>query len=523
MPRRRTVTELREIIIRLKKGCSVRAINRALGVHRTIIREVRDRAQDEGWLDPKAPLPTEEQVQESVRGNVGRQTVDAHPLDALKELFRLWLEEGYTCVVMHQLIQGYYKCSYSTVRRYIQSRFPRHPRPVMRRIAKPGEVLELDFGYLGITFDPDSLRNRKTYLFSARFRFSRRTYREAVFDQTGRTFFLSHVHAFEYFGGVPEKLVMDNLKAAVIKASFESPLVNRAYRQLAEHYGVLIDPCAPYQARHKGGVESDVKYVKGNFWPLFKERQRQKGRQVPYADELREELERWNADVSDIRIIRGVGQSPRQLFEEQERSALKPLAPTRWDPVSWAEPSVGADWRVQFEKAFYTVPYQYIGSTVQVFGNSSTVRIYYDYKEITLHHRAKKPWDVVRKSEHAPPHQEEYMNATRESLLRWAQRLGGAVGQVAELIFSDKAVDGMRPVRALIRLADVYSVARLQNACLRALLYRTPAYQSVKNILVKGLDFLPAAQPAESSGQLHFRFQRPEGYFDPQGHQNSLN
>jgi len=270
-------------------------------------------------------------------------------------------------------------------------------------------------------------------------------------------------------------------------------------------------------------VESDVKFVKGNFWPIFKERQRRKGRTIPYADELREELERWTQEVSEVRVIRGVGETPRNLFEEQERSVLNPLAPARWDPVSWAEPSVGPDWRVQFEKAFYTVPYEYIGSRVQVFGNLSIVRIYFDYKEITLHHRATKLWEVVRKSEHAPPHQEEYLNATRESLLRWAQRLGGAVGQVAEIIFSDKAVDGMRPVRALIRLADAYSVERLQNACLRALLYRTSTYQSVKNILVKGLDLLPAAQAAGPSGQLHFRFQRPEGYFDPHGHQNSLN
>ena len=70
------MTELREIVIRLKKGCSIRAINRALGVHRTIIREVRDRARDEGWLDPKTSLPTEEQVQESIRGDLGRETAD---------------------------------------------------------------------------------------------------------------------------------------------------------------------------------------------------------------------------------------------------------------------------------------------------------------------------------------------------------------------------------------------------------------------------------------------------------------
>jgi transposase len=192
----------------------------------------------------------------------------------------------------------------------------------------------VDFGYLGISYDPDSERNRKTYLFSGRLRFSRLAYREIVFDQTGRTFFLCHIHSFEYFGGVPAKTVPDNLKAAVIRASFEDPLVNRAYRELAEHHDFLIDPCAPYCARHKGGVESDVKYVKGNFWPIFKERQRRKGRTIPYADELREELERWTQEVSEVRVVRGVGETPRLLFEEQERPALKPLPPTRWDPVS---------------------------------------------------------------------------------------------------------------------------------------------------------------------------------------------
>jgi transposase len=523
MPRRRTVTELYDIIARLRKGHGIREIHRALGVHRTIIRTLRDIAQEEGWLKPTCPLPTEELIQRRMRYSLSDKPPRAHPLDAYLQNFQSWIDEGYTYVVMHQLIKDQYRCSESTLRRYLKRRFPPKPKPVMRRTAKPGEVMEVDFGYLGISYDPDSGRNRKTYLFSGRLRFSRLAYREIVFDQTGRTFFLCHIHSFEYFGGVPAKTVPDNLKAAVIRASYEDPLVNRAYRELAEHYGFLIDPCAPYRARHKGGVESDVKFVKGNFWPIFKERQRRKGRTIPYADELQEELERWTREVSEVRVIRGVGETPRHLFEEQERTALKPLSPSRWDPVSWAEPSVGADWRVQFEKAFYTVPYQYIGNTVQVFGNTCTVRIYFDYKEITLHHRAKKPWEVVRKSEHAPPHQEEYLNATRESLLRWAKRLGGAVGQVAELIFSDKAVDGMRPVRALIRLADAYSVKRLQNACLRALLYRTPTYQSVKNILVKGLDNLPAAQPAESSGQLHFRFQRPEGYFDPHGHQNSLN
>ena len=96
---------------------------------------------------------------------------------------------------------------------------------------------------------------RRTWVFSGRLRHSRRAYREVVFDQKQETFFACHMHAFEWFGGVPEKVTPDNLKAAVIVASFEDPLVNRAYRELALHYGFLISPCLPRRPEHKGGVE----------------------------------------------------------------------------------------------------------------------------------------------------------------------------------------------------------------------------------------------------------------------------
>jgi hypothetical protein len=94
------------------------------------------------------------------------------------------------------------------------------------------------------------------------------------------------------------------------------------------------------------------------------------------------------------------------------------------------------------------------------------------------------------------------------------------VGALAAVILADKAVDGMRPVRALIRLADHYPLERLAAACRRALLYETPYYRSVKEILAKGLDGLALSQPADSSGQLAFRFQREHGYFDPSRHAN---
>jgi hypothetical protein len=282
----------------------------------------------------------------------------------------------------------------------------------------------------------------------------------------------------------------------------------------------MISPCLPGKPKHRGGVESDVKYVKRNFLPLFKEGQRHKGREVYDALELAEELEKWNREVSELRLIQKVGRTPLEIFEQEERRALKPLASHRWDPVIYKECSVGADWRVQFGKAFYSVPHQYIGRTVLVMGNTKLVRIWYEGKELTCHQRARKLWEYKMKPEHAPPNIEAYLNNSTEGLQIWANRIGPSVLAVVRKILDDKVVDGIRPVRGLLRFAKTYTPERLEAACRRALRYETPSYMSVKRILKNELDRVPIEQPAESSGQLQFRFQRHSGYFNPTDIQN---
>jgi transposase len=514
------MAELRDVIRRLKLGHGVRDIHRSTGIHRTIVRKLREVAEQRGWLAADRELPSEQEIEQERRSAVKavKDKLLFEQLAAHEEEFKRWHEENYTAVVMHDLIRKQVRCSLSTINRYLKRRFPGPVQAVMRRDTVAGKVMEVDFGYLGITYDADSGRNRRTWVFSGRLRHSRRAWRERCFDQNQQTFFRCHIHAFESFGGVVDRVVPDNLKAAVVQASFQDPIVNRAYRALAEHYGFLIDPCPPYRANLKGGVESDIKYIKGNFWPLFRERQRQRGRQVPYAEELQEQLEQWSLEVADKRLVGGVGRSPEEMFATEEAAALKPLPSGRWDPLSWAEPMVGPDWRVQFEKGFYSVPYGYIGQKVLVYGDSQRVRIYAGSREITLHGRVDRPWGKSIKEEHAPPHPQEWLSVDRGGLLSWAGRLGEPVGELAAAILADKAVDGMRPVRALIRLADSYSVERLAAACRRALLYETPSYRSVKEILHQHLDRLPLSQPAEPRGQITFRFQREQGYFDPARH-----
>ena len=383
--------DLQEIVRRLRMNQSIKAIKRETGKHRSVIRRVRELAEQEGWLDA-ADLPGERELRERYHEQQQAERGAAHPLDAHRERIDGWLKEDYSFLVIHKLLTGKgVEYSESTVRRYIHRHFPKAVRPVMRRETKPGEVMEVDFGHLGLTWDTATRSRRRTWMFSGRLRHSRLSYREVVFNQKQPTFFACHIHAFEFFGGVSEKVTPDNLKAAIIVASFEDPLVNRAYRELAEHYGFLISPCLPRRPEHKGGVENDVKYVKRNFLPLFREEQKQRGHDVPYAQELIEALERWNRDSYEPHVIQKVGRTPRELFESEEATAMRALPLRRWDQVTCKELTVGPDWRVQFEKAFYSVPHRLIGTRVLAMGNSHTVRIFLDHEEITAHQRAKRP------------------------------------------------------------------------------------------------------------------------------------
>lgn len=515
MSRRKTVPELRDYIIRLRKGQSIREIQRDTGTHRRIIRRIRNVAEGRGWLNPDAGIPSEKEIHDATRNNI--QNV-GHPLDEYRTDIERWVLEKKSFVVMHSLLRDRYSCDESTIRRYVKRNFSEVPKPVMVRNSIAGETMEVDYGYLGLTLDEDTGRIRKTYVFSGRLRYSRKAYREIVFDQRQETFFICHIHAFEHFGGVPKKVSPDNLKAAVIRASFDDPEFNRSYIALAEHYEFQISRCQPFKPNQKGGVENDIKYVKNNFLPVFIEHEKRLGHEIPRAADMIMALERWDEETADVRTIRGVGRSPLEIFEQEEVAALQPLPEERWEPILWKNCKVGRDFRIQFEKAFYSVPYRFIGCTVQVAGISSRIRIFSASELITEHDRATRQWQYVRKSEHAPPHQEEYLNLTRNGIMTQAEGIGPSVAKVIHAIFDVRAIDGLDPARGVLRLAKKYSPGRLEAACSRALSYdASPSYKIVKNILERNLD---ASLPTGHSIQLAFRFMREHGFFDPANHEN---
>lgn len=500
--------ELRDLILRLRRGEGIKSLHRTTGRHKTVLRRLKALADERKWTLEGYPVPTENEIQALWFAKTTPQAHEgdkAHPLDAIKDEIDGWVNEKYSFVAIHRLVVQRMPCSETTVRRYIQGRSKCLPKPVIPRIAHPGEVMEVDFGLLGLVWDDQERRNRKAWVFSGRLRFSRKAYRRIVFTQDQDTFFACHIAAFEWFGGVVAQVVPDNLKAAIVKASHEEPLVNRAYRALAEHYGFAINPCLPRTPRHKGGVESDMKYVQSSFWPLFREREKALGHEVPRFSEANRALEDWNLTISETRIIGKVGSTVPELFAT-EQPLLAALPVERWDPVDCAHCSVGPDWRIQYGKSFYSVPYKFIGTKVLVVGSRNIVRIFAGTAEVAVHSRAKKPWAVIAVPDHGPPNAKEYLTTSTKGLVMAACGIGPHVGMMAEAILADRAVDGIRPLRALVRLQERYSPQDIDSVCLRLTTAGIASYGSVKNELKYAQEKLQAKS---------FRFARGLGFFDP--------
>jgi transposase len=490
----KSMIEIRNIIQRLRSGQSKRQIHRDLRIHRSIIRELNGLAISRGWLCPDLPMPSDEEIASA--WNTNRKTAQVHPLDLYKEQIEQWHKQGYTSVVIHRLLQDKCSCDIQVIRRYRKKSFPKYIEPVMVRSTVAGRDLEVDFGELGQFYNKENEKKR-VWLFSLRLRHSRKAYREVVTDQKCQTFLMGHVHAFEYFNGVPNICILDNLKAGVTKSTIDNDHLNRSYQELAEHYGFIISPCLPRTPQHKGGVEGDVKYVKGNFLPYFLERQKQVGCAVPTICDLIEALNKWTKEVDDVHIVQGVGRSPHAIFTSEEEKSLKPLPKCRWEPTSWSQCTVRRDWRIMHDTAYYSVPYQLIGKKVEVCSTSTSIRIFHETQEVALHEKASIKWEFKRKAAHAPPAQEAVLCCSREGLLAMAKDIGHFTHQLVEGILSHPTIDKLRPVRHLLRLAEKYSRELLEKACQRAYICKLFSYNSVKNILVKKLE----SEPIDSSGK----------------------
>jgi hypothetical protein len=229
----------------------------------------------------------------------------------------------------------------------------------------PGEEVQVDFGEMFILKDGKKLR--KAHILRMTLSYSRKSYSEAVKSQSLENFIRAIENGFRYFGGVPEMLCLDNLKAGVKRSDWFDPELNPKFYRFCRHYNVVPVALRPYQPHHKGKVESGIKYVKNNAL---------KGRKFDSLASLNAHLKSWECKVADTRIHGSTKQIVGKHFDAVEKSSLKGLPDTLFPLYEECLRSVQKDCYVQVKGAFYRLPSEFIYQQVWVQWTLKTVSFF---------------------------------------------------------------------------------------------------------------------------------------------------
>lgn len=479
--RRFEMYQYRQVLLRMRQGDSDREIARSGLMGRPKSKAVRVVAAERGWLDPAAPLPDDDALAVVFAGKR-----PAAPCVSTLEPFRAqiecWIGAGTQGTTIHTALRRNhgYTGSYSAVRRFLQAHAAAQPvATTMRLDFVPGDAVQVDFGAGPIVPHPRTGEALKTWIFVMTLCWSRHQYAELVLDQTVATWLGCHRRAFEWFGGVPARVIIDNPKCAITRACYTDPTVQRAYAECAEGYGFKISPCPPRDPQKKGIVEAGVKYVKRSFVPL---------REMRDLTDGNRQLRDWVLGEAGTRCHGTTREQPLKRFTEAEKPLLQPLPDVAPDLAVWARVNVHGDAHVQFEKALYSVPFRLIGQCLWLKATAGLVNVFQEHQLVATHPRARVPGQRSTLADHLPPAALAWSLADPQHCLAAAERIGRHCRTVIERLFGDRVLDKLRAAQGVIRLAKVHGDARLEAACRRALEFDDPRYRTIKTILARGLD-----------------------------------
>ncbi len=350
----------------------------------------------------------------------------------------------------------------------------------------PGEIAQVDFGFLGKVYDPGEGKIRKVWVFVLVLSYSRHMVARLCFDQKVSTWLRLHAEAFQELGGVPWRITPDNLKSAVVRAAFGpdgEPEVNRSYREMARSYGFQVEPTPPMAPEKKGKVESGVKYVKRNFYAPRRE--------MDLAS-LSAALAQWVECTAGARTHGTVQWKPLEVFLSDEKAALKPLPVIPYELVVWKKARVHRDTLIVFDWNFYSVPWRHVGREVWVRSTRTQVSIYQGDVRVRTHNRIAGKGQKSIHTEDLPYGRRELRERSQEHWLMRARQIAPEVERyIGEIFAQDDVLSMLRRVQAVVALLEKHPKGRAVAACERARHYGSYTYQSVRDILRRGLDLEP--------------------------------
>ena len=500
MPTERiAMRRVREILrLRLDAGLSSQEAAGRMGVARSTLREMQHRFDRSGLPWPLPLDMTDTDLEARLYGEMGsKRGHRRRPEPDWAELNRELKRKHVTLQILwDEYIEanpdGYRYSRFCDLYRGWEARLP----VTMRQTHLGGDTLFVDYAgdTVPVIIDRRTGETLAAHLFVAVMGGSSLSFAHASWTEKLPDWIDAHVRAFAYFGGAARLIVPDNPKVAVIKACFYDPQVNRTYGEMAAHYDTALLPARPRRPRDKAKVEAAVRIVER--WLLGTLRHRRFYSLAEVNAAIAELLTRLN----DQRVLRYVGRTRRQLFEEIDAPKLRPLPAEPYALAEWRLRKVGLDYHVDFDGHFYSVPYRHARASVEVRATLRTIEVFLKGERVAAHMRGSGDGKHTTLAEHMPSSHRRYADWTIDRILREARAIGPSVDLLCQMILEHRPhpEQGFRACLGIVRLAKPFGPVRLEAACLRALQVGARTYGSVRSILDNRLDGQPVQRPRDA-------------------------
>jgi len=374
---------------------------------------------------------------------------------------------------------------------------------------KPGEIMQVDWaGDNAAVIDTDTGEAIPAYIFVATLPFSGYSYVEAFFSMNQECWIAAHVNTYKYFGGVTRILQCDNLKTGVVSHGRNEVTLNKAYNELAEHYGTAILPARVRSPKDKAMMEGTVGVISTFILAALR------NRQFLSLNELNEAITERLYSFNHKPFQKRDG-SRASAFEE-EKAFLLPLPPRPFELSEWKIATVAPNYHISVNKMNYSVPYEYIKQKVDVRITKNTIEVFFGGNRICSHRRLYGRFNQYSTQEdHMPPNHQQYVQWNGERFRKWAEKIGESTVTVISTILSGFKVEqqGYKACMGLLKLADKYTPERLEAACRKALTFTPrPSLKNIQAILSSGQD-KAVEESTEKPSESKYGFTRGAEYY----------